>query len=107
DVKCKCFVLVADVDSGHPDTLAHRTSSVSPDAITVEFRRRFSKTAILRLGRWAALTKQWGTSWSWWPAAFSRARSSLGLSPVTSRKMRPNVPRLFQPVWKAIWVIGR
>ena len=40
-------------------------------------------------------------------AACSRARSSPGLSPVTSRNVRPKVPRLFQPVWNAISVIGR
>ena len=37
----------------------------------------------------------------------SRARSSLGLSPVMSRKMRPKVPRLFQPVWNATSMIGK
>jgi hypothetical protein len=29
--------------------------------------------------------------------ARARARIALGLSPVMSRKVRPNVPRLFQP----------
>jgi hypothetical protein len=38
-------------------------------------------------------------------AARARERIVLGLSPVMSRKVRPNVPRLCQPVWKAISVI--
>jgi hypothetical protein len=39
--------------------------------------------------------------------ARQRARIALGFSPVTSRKVRPNVPRLPQPVTKAISVIDR
>jgi hypothetical protein len=35
------------------------------------------------------------------------ARTSPGLSPVMSWNTRPKVPRLFQPVWKAIVVMGR
>ena len=38
--------------------------------------------------------------------ARARVRSSRGLSPVMSRKVRPKVPRLFQPVAKAISMIG-
>src|SRR3546814_10425478 len=33
-------------------------------------------------------------------------RSSRGLSPVMSRKVRPNVPRLFQPVCSAMSRMG-
>ena len=41
---------------------------------------------------------QAGTRPSSCAAARARARSALGLSPVMSRKVRPNVPRLSQPV---------
>ena len=80
-----------------------RTGVIVPPASC----RRFSETAIVRSGRWAALTKQAGTRSSSCGAACSRARSSPGLSPVTSRNVRPNVPRLFQPVWNAMSVMGR
>ena len=39
--------------------------------------------------------------------ARARARIALGLSPVTSRKVRPNVPKLSQPVSKAMSVMGK
>jgi hypothetical protein len=35
------------------------------------------------------------------------ARIALGLAPVMSRNVRPNVPRLSQPVSKAISVMDR
>src|SRR5438046_10089017 len=96
DIKRQRFVLVADVNSGHSDTLAHGTSfSFSAVPLPFESSRRFSETAIVRFGRCAARTKQCGTCDSACDAAFSRARSSLGLSPVTSRNTRPKVPRLF------------
>ena len=70
-------------------------------------RRRFSETAIVRLGRCAALRTQWGTLPRSEAAARARSRIAPGLSPVISRNIRPKVPRLAQPVWKAIWVIGK
>src|SRR3546814_4013235 len=54
-------------------------------------RRRFSETAMVRSGRWAALRKQPGTCSSACVAARCRARSWRGVSPVMSRKVRPNV----------------
>lgn len=38
--------------------------------------------------------------------AAARVRTALGLSPVMSRNVRPKVPRLCQPVWKAMSVMG-
>ena len=46
-----------------------------------------------------------GTRPSSLACARARARIVLGLSPVTSRNVRPNVPRLSHPVTKAISVI--
>src|SRR4051812_35018756 len=107
DIEAERLVLIADVDTGDSDTRAHGTSfSLDPVPLPPNFRRRFSKTAILRFGRCAARTKQCGTFVSACCAAFSRARSSPGLSPVMSRKMRPKVPMLFQPVSNAISVTG-
>src|SRR5947208_12695355 len=98
DIELECFILIANVDTDHSDTLTHRTTSVKSDPIlTLASCRRFSETAIVRSGRWAALTKQAGTHSSSCGADFSSARRLLGLWPVTSWNVRPNVPRLFQP----------
>jgi hypothetical protein len=43
-----------------------------------------------------------GTDSSDFAAARARVRMVRGLCPVMSRNVRPNVPRLCQPVWKAI-----
>jgi hypothetical protein len=59
----------------------------------------------VRSGRCAALKKHAGTRSSARAAALARVRTAPGLSPVTSRNVRPNVPRLSQPVRKAISVI--
>src|SRR5260221_9580021 len=101
DIELDGFVLIANVHTDHLDTLAHGTSVSSAPSIPPVSCRRFSETAILRSGRRAALTKQAGTRSSSCGATFSRARSSPGLSPVTSRNVRPNVPKLFQPAWNA------
>jgi hypothetical protein len=61
----------------------------------------------MRSGRCAALRKQAGTRCGSYGRARMPARTSPGLSPVMSRNTRPKVPRLFQPVWKAIVVMGR
>src|SRR5207302_1371012 len=61
DVEIERFLLIADVETDHSDTLAHGTSVASAPSIARASRRRFSETAILRLGRYAALTKQAGT----------------------------------------------
>jgi len=47
-----------------------------------------------------------GTRPSSFAAALARSRIALGLSPVMSLKVRPNVPRLVQPVWNAMSVTG-
>src|SRR5438876_8933381 len=101
------FVLISHVQTDHFDTLAHRTSFCSDPFISPASRRRFSETAIVRSGRCAALRTQAGTRPSSCAVALARARFAPGLSPVTSRKVRPNVPRLSQPVWKAISVMDR
>src|SRR5439155_23327556 len=99
DVKAKRLVLIADVDTSDSDTLGHGTSfSLDAVPLSSDSWRRFSETAIVRIGRCAARTKQCGTRASSCAADCSRARSSLGLSPMPSRKTRPNVPRQFQPV---------
>src|SRR6185503_12113376 len=112
DVERQRFLLITHVNADHFDTLialAHVTSlgtSVSSESfVPSSSRRRFSETAIFRSGRWAAATKQAGTRPRSWPAARSRARIAPGLSPVTSRNVRPKVPRLPHPVWNAISVI--
>src|SRR5580658_2079073 len=51
--------------------------------------------------------QQAGTQPSSRAVAHWRARIAPGLSPVTSRTVRPNVPRLAQPVWKAMSVMDR
>src|SRR4249919_1340763 len=107
DIKFQRLVLVANVKTGYFDTLAHMTSYLSEPPISSASRRRFSETAMLRFGRRAALTKQWGTSSSSWATDWSCSRNSAGALPVMSRKMRPNVPRLDQPVSKAMSVMGR
>ena len=62
DVELKSFVLIADVQTDHLDTLIHG-NSISSDPLTLPLPscRRFSETAIMRSGRWAALRKQAGT----------------------------------------------
>src|SRR6185369_9106991 len=86
DIELKGFVLIANVHTDYPDTLAHGTFSVaSAPLISPASCRRFSETAIVRPGRWAALTKQAGARSRSCDAACSRDRSSLGLWPVTSR----------------------
>jgi len=59
----------------------------------------------VRSGRCAALKTHAGTRPSSFASARARERTVPGLSPVTSRKVRPNVPRLSQPVTNAISVI--
>jgi hypothetical protein len=49
---------------------------------------------------------QAGTLPSDFAAARARVRIARGLCPVMSRNVRPNVPRLCQPVWNAISMIG-
>src|SRR5690606_37333634 len=100
DVERKRLVLVAHVQADHTHTnvLAHGTSFVRAVFIPSASRLRFSETAVLRSGRWAARTAHSGTRSASGTAGRSRARSSPGLSPVMSRNTRPNVPRLFQPV---------
>src|SRR6476646_11609016 len=102
DVELQGFVLIANVQSDYCDALAHMTSVCSDRILSPASCFRFSETAIVRSGRWAALRKQPGTRSRSCLVAFSRARSSLGLSPVMSRNVRPNVPRLFHPVSNAI-----
>src|SRR3546814_1827433 len=108
DVFCSDLDVQADDQAGDGDVVCQRAvvhgSSFVLGAPTVSAasRRRFSETAMVRSGRWAALRKQPGTCSSACVAACSRARSSRGLSPVMSRKVRPNVPRLFQPVCSAM-----
>src|SRR5690606_33362121 len=116
DVEVVGFVLVAyvqaedeagDVDVVCQGAVVHGSSSVlGASTVSPASSRRFSETAMVRSGRWAALRKQPGTCSSACGAACCRARSSLGLSPVMSRKVRPNVPRLFQPVCSAISRMG-
>lgn len=48
---------------------------------------------------------QAGTRASACDAARVSSRRFPGLSPVTSRNVRPNVPRLLHPVWNAISLI--
>src|SRR5690606_39266761 len=61
DVELQRFVLIANVQAGHSDTLGHGTSNCfDPCSLPASSRRRFSETAIVRAGRWAALTKQCG-----------------------------------------------
>ena len=48
---------------------------------------------------------QAGTLASDCESLFVSSRTLPGLSPVTSRKVRPKVPRLPQPVWNAISLI--
>src|SRR5688500_17993972 len=107
DVEIEGFALITNVQTDHFDTLAHGTSVSSDPFLSLAPCRRFSETAIVRSGRCAALRKQAGTRSGSRGRACSRARSSLGLSPVMSRNVRPNVPRLLQPVWKAISVMAR
>src|SRR5262245_10759270 len=108
DIELTRFLLIADVQTDDANTLAHGASlSSDPFIVSSASRRRFSETAIVRPGRWAARRMQAGTGSSWCGAAFSRARSSPGLSPVTSRKVRPKVPRLFHPVSHAISMMER
>src|SRR5688500_14170283 len=77
DIELKGFVLIANVKTDHPDTLIHGTSvSSDPFILPSASCRRFSETAIVRSGRWAAMRKQAGTCSSWCGAAFSRARNS-------------------------------
>src|SRR5689334_6285497 len=93
DIELQGLILIADVQSDYSNALAHVSSVSLERIISPASCRRFSETAIVRCGRCAAATKQCGTRSSSCVAAFSRARSSLGLSPVTSRNVRPNVPR--------------
>src|SRR5262245_41691552 len=106
-VEVERLVLIVHIKTDYSDTFGHfGTSFSSGSVLSPASRRRFSETAILRSGLQAALTKQCGTWSSRWALACSRVRSSLGLSPVTSRNTRPKVPRLFQPVWNAISMMG-
>src|SRR5262249_27542392 len=98
DIELQRLVLIVNIQAGYLDTLAHKTSLWVRPLLPPHFRRRFSETAILRSGRWAALTKQWGTRSRSCGTARNRLRNAPGLSPITSRKVRPKVPRLFQPV---------
>src|SRR3546814_5686962 len=108
DVEVVGFVLVADVQAddqaGDGDVVCQRAvvhgSSfvLGAPPVSPASRRRFSETAMVRSGRWAALRKQPGTWSSACVAARCRARSWRGHSPVMSRKVSPNAPRLFQPV---------
>src|SRR5262249_35934004 len=106
DIEIDGLVLIADVETDHSDTFRHVTSSSLASSVASASSRRFSETEMLRSGRRAALTKQAGTRSRVWVAAWSRARNSPGLTPVMSRKVRPNVPRLLQPVEKQMSVIA-
>ncbi len=116
DIELERLVLIADIQTGHrhpgsrhPALMAPPGTSVSSAlSISSASCRRFSETAIVRFGPVGGAEEA--------GAAPARARcgrllagagASPGLSPVTSRKVRPKVPRLFQPVWNAISVIGR
>ncbi len=59
-------------------------------------RRRFSETAIVRSGRCAARRTQAGTRSMPRATALACTRIEPGFSPVMSRTVRPNVPRLAQ-----------
>src|SRR6185437_1197051 len=56
DIELQRFVLIANVNTGYLDTLAHGTSASSDALISPPSSRRFSETAILRSGLCAALT---------------------------------------------------
>src|SRR5262245_13842620 len=102
DVERESLFLVSHVQTDHFDTLTHWASLLCGPMIPPATRRRFSETAVLRSGRWAALTMHAGTRPRPCAAPLARSRMVRGLSPVMSRKVRPKVPRLPQPVWKAI-----
>src|SRR6185295_14275332 len=94
------LVLVPHVQTHNLYTLSHLPSVIFRwPFVPPASRRRFSKTEMLSCGRSIALTMQAGTPASASSAcACARARTSPGLSPVTSRNCRPKVPRLPHPV---------
>ncbi|EEF27589.1 conserved hypothetical protein [Ricinus communis] len=106
DIERERFVLIVDIQPHYVDSLVHfDISSIGGRNVPFALRRRFSKTAVVRSGRCAAFRMHAGTWASWRPLARASTRIAPGLRPVTSRNVRPNVPRLSQPVAKAISVM--
>ena len=62
DIELKGFVLISNVQADNPDTLTHGTSVFSAESfISPASCRRFSETALVRFGLWAALRMHAGT----------------------------------------------
>ena len=76
-------------------------ASVSPAS-----RRRFSETAVLRSGPVRGAEEAGRHRPAFVRRGLLARADRAGLSPVTSRKVRPKVPRLLQPVSKAISVMA-
>ncbi|MNV56048.1 hypothetical protein D3C71_1483160 [compost metagenome] len=61
DVERQRFVLIVHVQADNIDSFVHDSSLVDSRNVAAAARRRFSKTALSRSGRCAALTTQAGT----------------------------------------------
>ncbi|MNR39512.1 hypothetical protein D3C85_1577270 [compost metagenome] len=97
NVERERLVLILDVYACDIDTFVHDSSLVDARTVSLAWRRRFSKTAVPRSGRCAAFSTQAGMP-PWGMSLRASLRMAPGLWPVMSRKMRPKVPRLSQPV---------
>src|SRR5207244_11934415 len=61
DIECERLILISNIQTDHFDALAHRTSISSVSFVSPSSCRRFSETAIVRPGRWAARRKHSST----------------------------------------------